>query len=444
MNLDIIVPLLYPAAILACLLSLWRPQIGLYYLVFVLPLQTLRYQIPGYPLGNSIIDVVLLGVMIGMLLNRTAPLFADLPMKWLLAAAALYWYISLWHGSFVLGLPWPIALADPRFSNWKNYIELSLLFGITFAVIRTKEQIRVVLVIMCVTAFAVSYDFFQFMSAQDLSQYSDKLRYAGVMGYAGVNGLAAFEAQFALFLTGLYNSKLPKGYKIAISLVLAGCTYAVLFAFSRGAYMAFAAGLLFVGIMRKRFILVVLMAVLLGGSMFLPAAVMERITGTYTQESGSDQGTLESSAQERVIIWQDAMEVVKTFPVRGTGFDTYHYMHRSLGYGDTHNFYLKVLVEEGIVGLLFLIAILWKMLRQGYGLFRISSDPLLSSLGLGFAACIVGALVTNFFGDRWSYQQVDSYWWILLALVCRARLLESDSGEEPAPEAELVPEGAMS
>jgi hypothetical protein len=48
---------------------------------------------------------------------------------------------------------------------------------------------------------------------------------------------------------------------------------------------------------------------------------------------------------------------------------------------------------------------------------------------------MLGAMVVNAFGDRWSYIQVDSYWWILLALVGRARLLESKANaeEEAAP-----------
>jgi O-antigen ligase len=138
-----------------------------------------------------------------------------------------------------------------------------------------------------------------------------------------------------------------------------------------------------------------------------------------------------------VIIWQDALELVKSFPLRGTGFDTYRLLHRSLGFGDTHNYYLKILVEEGLLGFLIFMALLWKMFQVGYDLFRNSSEPLYSSLGLGFATCMVGLAVVNFFGDRWSYQQVNSDIWILLAVVCRARLLSDEAATED--EAELYP-----
>src|SRR5262249_37087326 len=76
--------------------------------------------------------------------------------------------------------------------------------------------------------------------------------------------------------------------------------------------------------------------------------------------------------------------------------------------------------------LVIFLAILAGMFAQGFRLFREagqSGDSLLKALGIGFVGCVVGAAVANFFGDRWSYLQVDSYLWISLALVCRGCLL---------------------
>src|SRR5437879_7042228 len=86
---------------------------------------------------------------------------------------------------------------------------------------------------------------------------------------------------------------------------------------------------------------------LIGWQVFLPNSVQERITMTYTEE-----GELESSAQTRVQLWEDAMQLFHQNPILGTGFNTYSYLGRTEKYRDTHNYYLKVLVETGIVGLL--------------------------------------------------------------------------------------------
>ena len=66
-GLEQYVPLaLYIGAVVAFVLSLfWKPQAGLYFLIPLLPLQTIRYRILDFPLGNKLIDMLLLAVVVG-------------------------------------------------------------------------------------------------------------------------------------------------------------------------------------------------------------------------------------------------------------------------------------------------------------------------------------------------------------------------------------------
>jgi O-antigen ligase len=107
----------------------------------------------------------------------------------------------------------------------------------------------------------------------------------------------------------------------------------------------------------------------------------------------------------------------------GTGFDTYRFLGRSADYLDTHNYYVKVTVETGFIGLFLFLYLLWLMVREGLYLFRESGDPFFSSLGLGIAALVFSAFFANLFGDRWMYQQITAYMWTIMALVCRARVI---------------------
>ena len=60
--------IIYVGGIIAFLLSVfWRPQAGLYFLMPLIPLQTLRYTAHGFTWGEHLVDIVMLGVMIGML-----------------------------------------------------------------------------------------------------------------------------------------------------------------------------------------------------------------------------------------------------------------------------------------------------------------------------------------------------------------------------------------
>src|SRR5947209_19726114 len=59
--------MLWVAEIVFFFLSVfWRPAAGLYLLIPLLPLQTIRYRLHGYFLGAQFVDVLLLGVILGL------------------------------------------------------------------------------------------------------------------------------------------------------------------------------------------------------------------------------------------------------------------------------------------------------------------------------------------------------------------------------------------
>src|ERR1700722_11901954 len=73
---------IYLGGIVAFVLSaLWKPQIGLYYLVPLIPMQTVRYWVHEYPFGEKLVDVLLVGVVIGLIFQRERPIFVSSPMN---------------------------------------------------------------------------------------------------------------------------------------------------------------------------------------------------------------------------------------------------------------------------------------------------------------------------------------------------------------------------
>ena len=98
---------------------------------------------------------------------------------------------------------------------------------------------------------------------------------------------------------------------------------------------------------------------------------------------------------------------------------------------DTHNWYVKVLVETGIVGLMFVLFMLQQMLAVSYRLFRRADDPLYRGLGLGLFLAIFACFVANMFGDRWTYLEITGPLWVLVgAAVCATQLPEFESATE--------------
>jgi O-antigen ligase len=417
--------LLYVGAVASVILSLFRPQIGVYFLVPLLPLQTAREKLFDFPLGNNFVDILLAVILLSALIHARGRLVPKTRLNVLLATFVILTYISLWWGSYWLGVDAPVRLDDPRLATWKNYMVMPVLFFTVVAVIREPRQMKLLLALMCLSLLAADRAFYNSLQWRNLATFSNRLRDAGPLGFAGPNGFAAFVAQMMVFLAALYGYQKKLG-KLAIVGLLAITGYCLLYSYSRGAYLAVLVGLLFVGVLRERKILLLLIVLLLAWQVVLPLSVQERIFMTYQQDQG-----FEASGADRLRMWSDALEVFLHSPVFGTGFATYRYMHRIEGYNDTHNLYLKVLVETGVVGLLLLLTLFAAAFILGYRLFRSSDDPFLASIGFGLAAMMVSTVVLNVFGDRWTfYLQINGFLWTLLAFVVRGQaLLEAKQAE---------------
>jgi putative inorganic carbon (HCO3(-)) transporter len=419
---------LYGSAILVLLGSIfWRPEIGIYFIVPLFPLQTIREKIFPLPLGNKLIDIILLGVFLGALFSKDVKLFPRTPVSRTLLVFVVFLYVSLWQGSFYLRSELPWSIDDPRFSVWKNYMIMPLVFVLVLSVIREAKQVKILILLMCFTALLANKSLYNALSGIDLSHFSYEIRQGGAFGWAGVNGAGAFDAWFTLFLLGLYSFQRKLAFRIAIIGLAAFSMYCLMLTFSRGAYFGLLIGLLFLGIVRQRKILPFLFLFLLTWQAIVPTSVKERVMMTR-----DESGQLDDSAATRVTLWEDAVKLIEGSPIIGTGFDTYEHMHRlGITVGeteltDTHNYYLKVLVETGAVGLILYLLILVQMFRAGYQLYRTAQDPFWKGIGLGFFAAIIPVVLVNFFGDRWQYIQITGYLWVLLGCVLRGLLLTQD------------------
>jgi putative inorganic carbon (HCO3(-)) transporter len=418
--------LLYIGGIIAFLLSIgWKPQICLYYLVPLLPMQTMRYRMIVYPLGQHFVDIMLLGVVLGTLL-RGGTLIPKNPMNRLFAILAVMFYISMWRGWFFIGGSSPLSFSDERFSDWKNYMVLPILCLVVMMVIKNTKQMKILFALMVLSALFVNREYAHTVSTRDTEHFSYGVRSSGLLGYAGENGFGAFEAGFLVFLLAFYAYTKKVTFKAGIILFVGLGLYCLLFSFSRGAYAAFLISIIFLGLFRERKLLIFALLLLVVWQVVLPVAVQERITMTYNKGEG-----LDSSAQERVTLWQDALVLIVHDPIFGTGFDTYAALHRVGIYEDTHNYYLKVMVETGILGLILFLCLLGKAFRLGFRLFRQADDSFMKALGLGFASMIVCTAVANLFGDRWTYLQVNGFLWVLLGCVMRSlQLLQQQQEQE--------------
>lgn len=413
---------------------LWRPFVGIVYVVPLLPLQIIRFQMHPYPLGRSFVDIILLGVVIGIISRRQVSGLKN-PLNTLLVIIALYTYLSLWIAVLFGDFSLPLWVNDERVSKWKNHVIVPIVvFFCVLAAVRTVKQMKVLVLVMCLTMMVLIRAQYGGARSHTFGAYDDANRSEAYGNGLGSNELGALEAQFCLFVVGLHAFEKRRVLRWACLGLASMTAYCVMASFSRGAYVAFVAGWAFLGAVKQRILGLALVVFVLTWQSIVPNAVRDRILMTYDK----DTHELEDSSASRLTMWEDALEAVQQEPVFGTGYDTYRLLSR-IGWRDCHNFYVKVLFEQGGVGLGLFLLLIWKLYHLGYRLFRTGRDPFLASLGLGLAGWMVCAFVANLFGDRWSYVHITGYMFAIAGCVARGLIMTQEQAEKPEPEvAELA------
>ncbi|MGA3073856.1 MAG: hypothetical protein ABSG56_09195 [Bryobacteraceae bacterium] len=232
--------LLYLGAIAAVLASIfWRPVVGIFYLVPLIPLQTMRYRL-------NVVTIVLLAVALGVM-RRKGTVLPKTPWTVLIGIYAVFTFLSLILGSSYLGLPLPFPGGE-RFSVWADYMMMPALLLLVAAVEPSRLQMKGIIVMMCLAVLALDRNFLSTVSGRDFSAFSYDLRDAGSMGYAGINGMAAFEAQVAIFLLALAAFEKNLLLKLAYWALGGLSAVCLMYSMSRGGYVAILAGWLFLGL----------------------------------------------------------------------------------------------------------------------------------------------------------------------------------------------------
>jgi O-antigen ligase len=395
-----------------CIVSLaGKPLLGLYYMIPFLPYRTMRDHFLDFPLGANVLTILVIVVIIGALIHGKKLPKSKLYIIWLVFA--IYLYFSMWIGTALGNAPAPLWLENANFVTWKDYILIPLIFVATGLVVEDRKAIRTVIIL---TAFSLLFidrsSLFESLS-RTWTNFDEDKRGGGPLGY-GSNQTAAFLAQFGMFFWGLAQF-LKKRLKLLSYGLVAITLITTMYTFSRGAYLAVLLTILVLGLLRDRKLLLLLGLFLLTWQTIVPTAVRERVTMTKNAN-----GQLEESAQERVTLWEDAEQSIAASPIVGTGFATYQFSKHVDNLRDTHNWYVKVMVETGIIGLILAFMLLQQMLATSYRLFKRATDPLYQGLGLGLLLATCACIVANCFGDRWTYLEITGLLWVLVGTAIRA------------------------
>lgn len=392
---------------------------GLFLLILAVPQPNIWYKFHEYPMGKDFLDLLFVSIILGIFIQKRG--FAKTNNTFIILLYIIVSYISLLNASMGFSLALPISGANPLLLDWKNYAQMIFMYFLALNILKEEDQQKQAVMLMMAVVLLISVRSFRSFEGGATFDYNRRAGGPFEAVGLGANHLGAFIADYAAIALAFFIVERDKLKKYLFYLgTCAFSLHPLFFSYSRGAYLAAASVFAFFGLVKKRAFLVVLVLVAVAWQTVLPASVVDRIQMTETEE-----GELESSAAKRLDLWEHAIEQFKGNPVFGIGFNSFGFTVEEGELTDTHNFYLKTLSEQGVIGISLLAIVLMKAFLSGMRLYRNSGTNFQKALGLGFMGTVISVAITNIFGDRWSYFVLGGYFWILWGIVDRSLIIAS-------------------
>ena len=211
--------------------------------------------------------------------------------------------------------------------------------------------------------------------------------------------------------------------KIVLVALVAAAAFGVILSLSRAGMIAVAVGLLYVGLRSSRALTALLLLTLLTSPMWAPDYLKDRISGTTVEGEDSDEAELDNASQMRVSTWQALLRVIQDHPFDGVGWNALPSVLPESGAAlgvdvmdSSHNSFLRMMGELGIVGLGVFIWVLWKCWSLAALTLRAARSKFDRQLAVGLGAGTLALSISCGFGDRFFNVMICGGFWILCAL----------------------------
>lgn len=417
---------LYLFTILVVLWSLFKnSKYGIYYLVCIVPLTNILIKIQKFPLGSQVTNMVFLAVLIGTYIQG-GKLSRTKSTK-IINLLFFLTVINYFVGFIDFGITYRMDHVA-RLQTLKNYLIMIFYYYIAYANLKTHKDIKYLIYLMLFITLLVGWRYWESARWLSTTHFSYDKRVSGAFGYLGANHMATFLVQYAVLAFGIMMYQKKKLHAYAIFIVFSAIVSINLYTYSRASYLALALAIFYFGLFRIKKMIVGIVILLIFGSAlvtFLPQSVVERVSQTETED-----GEIESSANTRLELWTEAYHVFSQSPIIGVGYQMFPSYVRFNGLSNTHNYFMQTLCEMGIVGIILLLKLFHSAYKSGRTLHKMSKNDFSKGLGLGFCGCVIVCVVCNFFGDRWSFFQIQGYFWMIWAIADKYSAGEIDGVDQ--------------
>jgi len=316
-------------------------------------------------------------------------------------------------------------------------ISFILFYFVIVNSITTKKQLNVMMGLFVGVGLIVAlYGIYQYLFAGTFasSSFVDKemfkdisTRVSGTFDNPNVMGEYLLLV-IPLALTYFFNQK--TWFKKLIALGIVGImAISLALTYSRGCYLGLVACVgIFLLLINIKFILF-LFAGVIAIPFVLPASIMNRLT--------SIGNTNDSSTSYRISIWKGALDMIKDYWYRPIGqgtvaFNSIYplYSYSGVGAEHTHNLFLQLLIETGILGFASFVGIIFKFYQYLCNGIKIAKDKILSVNMIAFISGMSGFIVQSMFDNTWYNNRIVLIFWTFIALGVTARLLIDSKDNE--------------
>ncbi len=276
-----------------------------------------------------------------------------------------------------------------------------IIFIVTLNTIKTRQQINRMLSIIIAVGFVMGIFFImRYLGAKAPQGFINRDHYSA---YLGMIIPLALGFLFVISITTDRYSQTAKRALLFFCVIV--MSTALFFTMSRGGMLSFISALLFMAFLvwrrksirgRGWILSAVGIFVILTIMWFGAAPVIERILSIKTEIASRYIGG-------RLSIWQGTADIIKDYPVFGTGLGTFNYIFPKyepaiikVHFAYAHNDFLELIAETGIIGFAVfaafgLVAVVWLFRR-----FLKRYDPYVTGISIGILGSLASIFVHSF------------------------------------------------
>lgn len=311
----------------------------------------------------------------------------------------------------------PALSVNAFFLKLTEYI---LIFIIVVDVVNTKKRFNLVICVLSFSLLFIGLDgFFQVIAKHDLFRHRKLFQSRVTASFINPNDLGSYLITLIPLILSLIFVNFNKKIRVSLIILSIIALSALMFTFSKGAWLAFLAALFFFGFYTKKRYVLCMLAVLFIVGLILPLffhfSSMELVKRLAS--FSSDAGAI-----DRKFLWLAALRMFYAKPLFGVGLGTFmenyqrFWLQPTTQIAYTHNCYLQALAETGIIGLGAFLLFLFIWVRSTLIVLSGRDKTFYYFTFLGLTTGLVAYLLNSFVDTNFYSLPIAVLFWFILGL----------------------------